>query len=103
MSDTELTLAALLIAALAGVGIGAITRGWTPLVRRSSIARPRLWGYGILVSDAGLAAFVFFGPFQSPGDSRLASFALVGGIVVAAGLVVQNAAARPAKPTKNAS
>ncbi|MDV9176617.1 hypothetical protein R6V09_41640 [Streptomyces sp. W16] len=103
MSDIELTVAVLLIAGLAVVGIGAITRGWTPLVRRHSIARPRLWGYGMLVSDAGLAAFVFCGPFQSPGDSRLAPFAVVGGIVAAAGVLVQSAAARPTNPTKNAS
>ncbi|WP_043674815.1 hypothetical protein [Streptomyces xylophagus] len=103
MSDTEVTLAALLIAVLAGVGIGAVARGWTPLVRRNSVARPRLWGYGILVSDAGLAAFVFFGPFQSPGDSRLAPFAVVGGVVLAVGILMQSAAVDRHKPTKTAS
>ncbi|WP_405863202.1 hypothetical protein OG407_33185 [Streptomyces sp. NBC_01515] len=103
MSDTELTLAVLLIAVLAGVGLGAVTRGWTPLARRNRIVRPRLWGYGILVSDAGLAACVFFGPFQGPDDSRLAPFAVVGAVVVFAGVLVQGAALDLAKPTKNAS
>ncbi|MFI5878241.1 hypothetical protein [Streptomyces sp. NPDC051554] len=103
MSGIELTLAVLLIAVLAGVGLGAITRGWTPLARRNRIVRPRLWGYSILVSDAGLASYVFFGPFQGPDDSRLAPFAVVGAVVVFAGVLVQGAALNPAKPTKNAS
>jgi hypothetical protein len=92
-------VAVLLIATLAGLGIAAVTRDWIPPFRRGSIARPRLWGYGTLVSDAGLAAFIFLGPYQGP-NARPAPFAVAGGIVLAAGVIVQSAAARP---TKNAS
>ena len=101
MSDIELTLAALLIAVLAGAGVGAIARGWTPLVRRNRIARPRLWGYGLLVSDAGLAGLIFFGPYLSP--HAHGGLAVAGTFVMIAGIVVQQVAARPAKPRKNAS
>ena len=101
MSDIELTLAALLIAVLAGAGVGAVTRGWTPLVRRNRIARPRLWGYGLLVSDAGLAGLIFVGPYLSP--QAHGGLAVAGTFVMIAGIVVQQVAARPARPTKNAS
>ncbi|WP_427920173.1 hypothetical protein [Streptomyces sp. cg40] len=107
MSDVEVAVAVLLIAVLAVVGVGAITRGWTPLVRRRSIARPRLWGYGILVSDAGLAWFIFFGPYPSPHSHGL--LAMAGTLVMIAGIFVQQAAWKPGEsgesgaPTKNAS
>ncbi|MEV6509099.1 hypothetical protein AB0M61_23650 [Streptomyces sp. NPDC051642] len=104
MTGIEVGVAALLITVLAGVGLGAITRGWTPLVRRDRIARPRLWGYGILVSDAGLAGLVYFGPYSTPHSHGPLAVTCTG--VSIAGIVVQQAAARPgkpAKPTKNAS
>ncbi|MFE2418468.1 hypothetical protein [Streptomyces hokutonensis] len=104
MSDVELTVAVLLIAVLAVVGVGAITRGWTPLVRRRGVARPRLWGYGILVSAAGLAWSTFFGPYLSPHSHGF--LALAGTFVMAAGILVQRAAVEPGKaedPTKSAS
>jgi hypothetical protein len=101
MSGVGVGVAALLIAVLAGVGAGAITRGWTPLVRRNRIARPRLWGYGILVSDAGLAGLIYFGPYSSP--HSLGPLAVAGMCVAITGIVVQQVAARPANPKKNAS
>jgi hypothetical protein len=101
MSSPELAVAALVLAAVGCVGIGAITHGRTPLAGRRRIARPRRWGYGLLVSDAGLAGFIYFGPYPSPHSHPYLAVACM--VVAFVGIFVQQAAARPAKPTKNAS
>ncbi|MDN0195531.1 hypothetical protein [Streptomyces sp. S.PNR 29] len=58
--------------------------------------RPRLWGYGTLVAEAGIGTFLFTGPLQAP-DIRHMPIAAAGMAVFFAGLCVQVLARRPGR------
>ncbi|MCT9079000.1 hypothetical protein [Streptomyces fulvoviolaceus] len=80
----------------------AIITGWIlPGPGRAKILRPRVWGYGTLVSTAGTGVFMFLGPFGAP-DGHYASFAVAGLAVTFAGLYVQYLAQRPGRDAPTA-
>ncbi|MCX4577267.1 hypothetical protein OHB41_29635 [Streptomyces sp. NBC_01571] len=94
---TWVTVGVLVLGALAGAGIVAITTGRLPPLGRDRVLRPRLWGYGALVSAVGLGVFLFLGPFHGP-DLRMAPYALSGTAVFLVGSALQMAARRPGRP-----
>ncbi|MFF2513660.1 hypothetical protein [Streptomyces sp. NPDC058086] len=83
---------------LAAIGIAGITTGWVPPFGRSIVLRPKLWGYGALVSAVGMTLFVFLGPFRAP-DIGMAPYALGGMGVAFVGMALQMAARRPGRPS----
>ncbi|MFJ2391964.1 hypothetical protein ACIOTI_04360 [Streptomyces sp. NPDC087843] len=97
MDMTWVTVGVLVLGALAGAGIVAITTGRLPPLGRDRVLRPRLWGYGALVSAFGLGVFLFLGPFHGP-DLRMAPYALSGTAVFLVGSALQMAARRPGRP-----
>ncbi|MER5403354.1 hypothetical protein [Streptomyces sp. NPDC002769] len=94
---TWVTVGVLVLGALAGAGIVAITTGRLPPFGRDRVLRPRLWGYGALVSAVGLGVFLFLGPFHGP-DLSMAPYALSGTAVFLVGSALQMAARRPGRP-----
>jgi hypothetical protein len=95
MHDTLLVLAVLVLTAGALVGAAAVATGWLPPgPGRGKVLRPRLWGYGTLIAEAGMGTFIFLGPLQGPGI-RHAPVAAAGMAVFFAGLYVQVLAGRP--------
>ncbi|EDY57613.1 MULTISPECIES: hypothetical protein [Streptomyces] len=64
--------------------------------------RPRVWGYGTLVSLAGIGTYLFVGPLQGPGMGNF-PVAMSGMAVFAAGLCVQRRALKPGRATKTSS
>jgi hypothetical protein len=87
---------ALALVCLAGIGLAGITTGWIPSFGRSVVLRPKLWGYGALVSAVGMALFMFLGPFRGP-DMGMAPYALGGMAVAFVGMALQMAARRPGR------
>lgn len=87
----------LALGGLVAAGIAAITTGWLPPLGRDRVLRPRLWGYGALVSALGFGVFAFLGPFRGP-DIRMAPYVLSGTAVFLVGSALQMAARRPGRP-----
>lgn len=98
-----LVVAAVLAVALMGVlGAMAVMAQWLPPVARVRVLRPRLWGYGALVSAVGLGLFMFLGPLA---DAGLEALPAVGWCLWMGGMVIQFLAQRPGRSaaTKTAS
>jgi hypothetical protein len=98
-----LVVAAVVAVALMGVlGVLAVVGVWVPPVARRRVLRPRLWGYGALVSAVGLGLFMFLGPLA---DAELEALPALGWGLWMAGMVIQILAQRPGRPapTKTAS
>ncbi|MEW2493169.1 hypothetical protein AB0942_06360 [Streptomyces nodosus] len=88
--------AALVMAAVAAVGMVSVVTGWVPRWERRKVRRPRLWGYGALVSAVGMSVFVFLGPFDDTLSSRTV-LAFAGLAVWVLGAAVQMMARRPVR------
>lgn len=89
-------MAALAVTGLAGLGIAAITTGWVAPWGRRRVLRPKLWGYGSVVSAVGMSLFMFLGPFRGP-DADLTPYAMTGMTLFLAGSVLQVAGQRPGR------
>ncbi|MGW3204512.1 hypothetical protein [Streptomyces sp. NPDC001135] len=93
--------AGLAVALLAVVGVAAAATDWMPPLARPRVLRPRLWGYGTLVSALGLGLYMFLGPLA---DAGLSALPLAGWVLFMGGMIVQLLARRPGRPvTKTAS
>ncbi|MFF7143763.1 hypothetical protein [Streptomyces nodosus] len=88
--------AALVMAAVAAVGIVSVVTGWVPRWERRKVRRPRLWGYGALVSAVGMSVFVFLGPFDDALSARTV-LAFAGLAAWVLGAAVQMMARRPGR------
>jgi hypothetical protein len=100
--ETLVVLAILVLTVGAVLSAAAITTGWMPPGRgRAKVLRPRVRGYGTLVSMAGIGTFLFVGPLQGP-DGNF-PVAMGGMAVFAAGLCVQRRALKPDRATKTSS
>jgi hypothetical protein len=101
MHATLVILAVLVLTAGAGLGLAAITTGWiAPGPGRAKVLRPHVWGYGTLVSMAGIGTYLFVGPLQGP-DMGHFPLAISGMAVFAAGLCIQRQAMKPARKTSS--
>lgn len=85
--------AAVAMALLAGAGIAAVTAGWVVPWGRSRVVRPKLWGYGALLSAAGGTFFVFLGPLAG----AYGPLPWLGWLALMAGLGLQMLAQRPGR------
>jgi len=88
--------AALVVAALAVMGVIAVVTGWVAPWIRGQVVRPKLWGYGAVTGAAGMALFMFIGPFHGA-DVELAPLAMAGMAVFFVGLALQWVAQRPGR------
>lgn len=76
------------------IGAAAVTTGWLlPGRGRAKVARPRVWGYGTLIGQAGIGTFLFVGPLHGPSMEHV-PYAMAGMVVFALGLYVQRLAMR---------
>ncbi|WP_406473791.1 hypothetical protein [Streptomyces sp. NBC_01615] len=94
--------AVLAVTGLAGFGIATITTGWVPPWARRRVLRPKVWGYGSVLSAAGMSLFMFLGPFRGP-DADMTPYAMTGLAMFLAGTVLQAAGQRPGRPAGPAS
>lgn len=79
------------------IGTAAVTKGWLLPGRGSAkILRPRVWGYGTLLNQAGTGAFLFLGPLDASRHPGFFPYALAGAAVAMLGLYVQRRAQFPA-------
>jgi hypothetical protein len=79
------------------IGTAAVTKGRLLPGRGSAkILRPRVWGYGTLLNQAGTGAFLFLGPLDASRHPGFFPFALTGAAVAVLGLYVQRRARFPA-------
>ncbi|MDX3578987.1 hypothetical protein [Streptomyces sp. FL07-04A] len=88
---------ALAVMVLAVGGAAGVTTGWVPPWGRPRILRPRLWGYGSLVTAAGATVWAFVGPLKGPPHGASVYVAWTGWVVFMAGLLVQLRARRPGR------
>jgi hypothetical protein len=100
-------VAATAMVAIAALGVAAIATGWLPPWGGRRIVRPTLWGYGTLVSTAGMSGYMFLGPLNEAPFARM-PVAATGLAVYFAGTAMQMRARRPgrtgsAAATKSAS
>jgi len=99
--ETLVILAVLVLTAGTGLALAAVTTGWiAPGPGRAKVLRPHVWGYGTLISMAGIGTYLFVGPLQGP-DMGHFPVAMGGMAVFAAGLYVQRRAFRPARKTSS--
>ncbi|MEU4926566.1 hypothetical protein AB0G54_08680 [Streptomyces yokosukanensis] len=79
----------------------AVVTEWVPPFARRRVLRPRLWGYGTLVSAVGFALFMFLGPLA---DAGLDVLPATGWCLWMAGMAVQYLGRRPGRTaTRTAS
>ncbi|GAA3830311.1 hypothetical protein GCM10022403_074400 [Streptomyces coacervatus] len=91
----------LAVALLAACGIAAVVADWVPRPARRRVVRPRLWGYGSLVSTLGLGLWMFLGPLM---DAGLSPLPVIGWCLFMGGMIIQLLAQRPGRgATKTAS
>ncbi|MFJ4203590.1 hypothetical protein ACIP2Y_28725 [Streptomyces sviceus] len=103
MHETLVLLAVLVLTAGAVLALAAIINGWiAPGPGRAKVLRPHVWGYGTLVSMAGIGTYLFVGPLQGP-DMGNFPVAMSGMAVFAAGLYVQRRALKPARAARKTS
>ncbi|MET7456434.1 hypothetical protein ABZT03_32040 [Streptomyces sp. NPDC005574] len=100
MHLTLVVLGALLLTVLAAGGVAGVA-GRVPPWRARRVARPRLWGYGMVLSAAGGAVFLFAGPLDGPHGSFGAA-PVVGWVAFMAGLALQMLGERPGRTTRTA-
>jgi hypothetical protein len=103
MHEATVILAVLFLATGAALSVAAIAAGWImPGRGRAKVLRPRVWGYGTLVANAGIGTYLFVGPLQGP-DMGNFPVAMGGMAVFAAGMYVQRQAMKPAGARKTSS
>lgn len=81
------------VVAGAVIGIAGVTVGWVPPWGSRRVLRPRLWGYGTLVSTAGLGTVMILGNFEGP-SSAYGALLFTGMAVFLVGLCLQVLAQR---------
>ncbi|MBP2049216.1 FtsH-binding integral membrane protein [Streptomyces griseochromogenes] len=86
----------LAVGLLAACGIASVVAEWVPWPARRRVMRPRLFGYGTLVSTLGLGLFMFLGPFEDAGFSVVP---MMGWCLFLVGSFVQLLAQRPGRDT----
>ncbi|MFF4276335.1 hypothetical protein [Streptomyces sp. NPDC001536] len=97
MNEVLGIVGAVVITAGLAIGTAAVTKGWLLPGRGSAkILRPRVWGYGTLLNQAGTGAFLFLGPLDESRHPGFFPFAVAGMAVAALGLYVQRRAQFPA-------
>jgi hypothetical protein len=88
--------AVLSMVALATMGLAGITTGWVPRWGRNRVLRPKLWGYGAVVSAVGMTAFMLLGPLGAAPPAH--TYVPPAGIAVyLVGLGLQMLAQRPGR------
>ncbi|KUO21788.1 hypothetical protein [Streptomyces dysideae] len=92
------TLAVLVVTAGAVMGVAAIRRGWVLPFGRRRVLRPKLWGYGMLVSSVGMTGYMSAGPLDLS-LSAYATVAFTGLGVFFVGVILQLLAQRPGRRT----
>ncbi|MFF6803118.1 hypothetical protein [Streptomyces sp. NPDC012616] len=90
-------VAALAVTVLVVGGAAGVATGRVPPWARSRVLRPRLWGWGSLVTGAGATVWMFVGPLNGPPHGASAYVAWAGWGVLMAGLVIQLRARRPGR------
>ncbi|MGW6905257.1 hypothetical protein [Streptomyces sp. NPDC054940] len=96
----EMLVVAAVVVLTAGLVIGgaAATKGWLlPGKGRAKIARPKVWGYGTLLGQAGMGVFLFLGPLEGSRNTTFFPFAMAGMAAFAVGLYVQRLAQSPGR------
>ncbi|MEU5045250.1 hypothetical protein [Streptomyces griseorubiginosus] len=100
-------LAVLAMTVVAAGGVAGITTGWVVPWGRPKVLRPRLWGYGSLVTAAGGTVWSVLGPMAGPPHLPSACVAWAGWVLFMAGLLIQSRSHRPgrvpADPTRTSS
>ncbi|MDN3026522.1 hypothetical protein PH203_32285 [Streptomyces sp. S.PB5] len=97
MHETLMVVAVVVLTAGAVIGLAAVIDGWMiPGRGRDKVLRPRMWGYGTLVGQAGIGTFLFLGPLDESRHPAFFPYALAGMAVFALGLYVQRLAMRSA-------
>ncbi|MFF4570631.1 hypothetical protein [Streptomyces sp. NPDC001410] len=91
----------LVVALLAAGGIASVAADWVPWPARRRVVRPRLWGYGTLVTTLGLSLLLFLGPFDDAGFGDVGFFGYLALFV--AGFVIQALAQRPGRDSTKTS
>ncbi|OPG08893.1 hypothetical protein B1R27_08260 [Streptomyces sp. GKU 895] len=92
----EMLVIAAVVVLTAGlvIGLAAVITGWLlPGSGRAKVTRPRMWGYGTLIGQAGIGTFLFVGPLHGPSMEHV-PYAMAGMAVFAFGLHVQRLAMR---------
>lgn len=97
MRELLVILAVVVLTTGAVIGAVAITTGrLLPGAGRAKVLRPRVWGYGTLVAQAGMGVFLFLGPLR--GSATYFPLSMAGMAAFFAGLYVQRLAQRPGRP-----
>lgn len=97
MNEVLEIVGAVVITAGLAIGTAAATKGWLlPGKGSAKVLRPRVWGYGTLLHQAGTGAFLFLGPLDESRNPDLFPFAVLGMVVALLGLYVQRRAQFPA-------
>jgi len=92
--ETLVIAAVVVLTASLVIGGAAATTGWLlPGRGRAKVVRPRMWGYGTLVGQAGIGTFLLVGPLYGPSMQHV-PYAMAGMAVFAYGLYVQRLATR---------
>ncbi|MGW2704467.1 hypothetical protein [Streptomyces sp. NPDC001340] len=91
----------LVVVLLAAGGIASIVADWVPWPARRRVVRPRLWGYGTLVTTLGLSLLLFLGPFDDAGFGDVGFFGYIA--LFLAGFIIQALAQRPGRDTTRTS
>ena len=96
-------LCLLAVTVIAVGGVAGIATGWVVPWGRPRVLRPKLWGYGSLVTAAGGTVWAFLGPIAGPPHFPSAYVAWAGWILFMAGLLIQHRAQRPGRAPGNAT
>lgn len=96
MHDFLLVTSALAAAAMAAIGIAGLVREWTPPWGRK-VLRPKLWGFGTLLTGAGLGLYTLLGPLNGQPSGSFGPIPVLGWVVFVAGLGIQSLGLRPGR------
>lgn len=91
----------LAVALFAAVGIASIVADWVPWPARRRVVRPRLWGYGTLVTALGLSLLLLLEPSDAAGFGGVAFFGYLALLLV--GFIIQVRAQSPGRDTTKTS
>ncbi|WP_328750277.1 hypothetical protein OHT57_32535 [Streptomyces sp. NBC_00285] len=108
--DVDMISTGILLLATTGIavcGVAGIATGWVLPWLRFRILRPRLWGYGTLVSAAGGMVWTLLGPINGTRHLPSAYVDRADWILFVAGLLIQHRSQRhgraPGDATKASS
>lgn len=87
----------LAVALFVAAGVASVVTGWVPWPARRRVVRPRLWGYGTLLTSLGLSLLLLLGPLEDAGAGTVAFCGYCA--LFLAGFVVQALAQRPGRDT----